>query len=173
MAISAALADVYLGNPHGVYFIEAIDIEHAALTSALHYTNASFGVTGLLDNALLDTASYIPLPFTATLPEKNTDGNQSLDLSISNVTAELVGYIDQMAAAPQSPITLTYRVFLSSQVSASGHYLNQLTPPWRYEVSSVALTATEALMSATKVNIHNRLFPRVRYTRTSFPGLAR
>lgn len=173
MTISSELADVYLGNPDGIYFIEAIDLSHTALASDLHYTNASFRLRARLDNSLPEAATYAPLPFNATLPSKNTDGNQSLELSVSNVTAALVAAIDTMASAPESPISLSYRVFLSTQKDSSGHYLNQLTPPWRYEVSAVSLTAESATMSATKINTHNRSFPRVRYTRTRFPGLAR
>lgn len=173
MAISQELADVYLNNVSGVYLIEAIDIQHAALLSPLYYTNWSKAITGLLDNAEPGSRQFDPLPFTAVLPEKNTDGNQALELSVSNITTSLVQYINIMSAAPQSPITLTYRVFLTTEVNGSGHHINQLTPPWRYEVSSVALTAQEVQMSATKVNIHNRSFPRVRYKRTTFPGLAR
>jgi hypothetical protein len=173
MPISTELADVYMNNPHGIYFIEAIDIEHSALTDPLHYTNASKAITGLLDNAGEDFVQYDPLPFNAKLPDKNTDGTQSLELSISNITTALVQYINIMATAPQEPMRLSYRVFLSTQVSLAGHHLNQLVPPWRYEVSSVSLTAQAVVMSATKVNIHNRSFPRVRYKRTTFPGLAR
>lgn len=173
MPISAELADVYLGNPHGIYYFEAIDIEHDALASALHYTNTSFEFTALLDNQLPDTATFTPLPFDATLPSKNTEGNQSLELSMSNVTAELIDSIRTMTSAPQSPMRLTYRVFLTTQVDGNGHYLNQLDPPWRYEVSQIPVTARELVMSATKINTHNRSFPRERYTRLRFPGLAR
>lgn len=173
MPISQELADVYLGNPSGIYFIEAIDISHVALASSLHYTNNSFEITGLLDNALPDTAKFSPLPFDATLPEKNTEGNQTLDLSVSNITAELIDYITQVTNAPQSPMQLIYRIYLTTQVNAGGAYLNQLIPPWRYDVSSVSVTAQAVQMSATRLNIHNKSFPRVRYTRLTFPGLAR
>lgn len=173
MAISQELADVYLGNPYNVYYFEAIDIAHTALTSDLHYTNNSFHLTGLLDNTTGESAQFSPLPFSAVLPEKNTEGNQSLGLSVSNVTTDLIDYIEQMAAAPQSPMELTYRVFLSTQKNASGAYMNQLVPAWRFEVSDVIAREQQITMSATKLNTHNRSFPRVRYTRITFPGLSR
>jgi hypothetical protein len=173
MAISAELIDVYTGNPDGIYYFSAIDLRHAALSVDLHYTNASFEVTGLLDNDIGDSAIYAPLPFDHTFPAKNTDGNQSLDLSFSNVTAELIRYIELMTDAPQDSMELTFRVFLSSQTNGFGHYINQLIPPWRYEVSSVSATADAVTMSATKLNTHNRVFPRVRYTAVGFPGLVR
>lgn len=173
MPISQELADVYLGNPDGVYFIEAIDLAHSALASTLHYTNSSFGITGLLDNAQPEHASFLPLPFDAKLPNKNTGGNQSLELSVSNISTTLVQHIVRMTEAPQESIQLAYRVFLSTQVDPAGHHINQLVPAWRYEVSSVVVTGDAVQMSATKVNIHNRSFPRVRYTRITFPGLSR
>ena len=173
MAISAELQDVYLNNPANIYFFEAIDLDHQVLAAALHYTNSSKSFVGLVDNAGSATNQYTPLPFSITLPEKNTEGNQSLNISMSNVTTRLVAYINSMASAPQSPIQLTYRVYLSTQKNVSDEYLNQLTPPWKYEVSSVSLTQDAIIMSATKLNTHNRSFPRVRYTRTAFPGLAR
>jgi len=173
MAISNELADLYMNNKSGVYFFEAIDIQHAALDGPLHYTNWSTAVNGLVDNAGSAFNAYISMPFTAVLPEKNTDGNQSLELSISNVTTALVAYINIMTAAPQSPIDITYRVFLTGQVDGSGNYLNQMNPPWYYEASAVSVTADSVVLSATKLNTHNRSFPRKRYTQVDFPGLAR
>jgi len=173
MAISAELADHYIGNVHGIYYFEAIDISHPLIPSDLHYTNASFQLEGLLDNTGSATAIYLPLPFTANIPEKNTEGNQSLDLSFSNVSAELVPFVDAMIGGPQQAMSLTYRVFLSSQTNGSGHYLNQLVPAWKFEVSSATFVEDVVTMSATKLDIHNRVFPRVRYTRLAFPGLDR
>jgi hypothetical protein len=173
MAISAELQDVYLNNPHGIYFMEAIDIDHAILDTTLRYTNASKAFEGLIDNSGTAAALYTPLPFTIVLPDKDTDGTQSLDISLSNVTTTLVAYITSITSAPQSAIELTYRIFLSTQKDGNDAHINQLDPPWRYEVSSASLTQDAVVMSATKLNTHNRSFPRVRYTRTDFPGLAR
>lgn len=173
MAISPALADVYLTNPDGIYFIEAIDIAHPALANTLHFTNASFDVVGLLDNAKGGSATFKSLPFAAVLPEKNTQGNQQLQLSVSNITNELIDDILLMTDAPQQSATLEYRVFLTTQKDGSGAHINQLTVPWRYEISSVNVTAEAVTMSATKINTHNKSFPRIRYRRTTFPGLSR
>jgi hypothetical protein len=173
MAISPDLAARYLGNPDQLYDIEAISLSHPALAEDLHYTNASFPIIGLLDNALPGTAEFRPLPFSTTMPSKNTEGSQSLQFSVSNVTAELVAAIAIIESAPQSPLTLLYRVYMSTQKNVDGAYINQRTPPWRFEVSNIATTAEAATFSATKINIHNRSYPRARYTRTRFPALDR
>lgn len=173
MAISTELADVYLGNPHGVHFIEAIDLAHPALPFDLHFTNYTFSIPGLVDNLGTAFNTYVAVPFIITQPSKTTAGNQALELSFSNVNQQLVSYVNTMAEAPQDSITLTFRVFLTTQVDAAGSHINQLNPPWTFEVSSVGMNAQAAIMQATKLNTHNRSFPRVRYRRDNFPGLAR
>lgn len=173
MTISADLADTYMGNPHGIYYFEALEFSHPALTDDLYYTNRSFAIEGFLDNAVPNSNRlFRPIPFDVLKPEKNAEGNQVLEISFSNITAELISVLDIVSSAPQASMTVAYRVFLSSQVDGNGVHFNQLTPPWRYEISAVPVDANAVVMQGTKVNLYNRTFPRIRYRRDTFPALA-
>lgn len=171
MAISAALQEVYGANPDGVYYIQALSITHSALTAPLHFTNWSQEFTGHIEDS--GTARFKRMPFELQWPTKDTEGTQSVGISISNATRGLMQAIRQMTDQPSESAVFHVRVYLTSQTDVNGVYIQQLDPAMQYEVAAISVEQTRCTMSATKLNSHNRQFPRMVYRPDLFPGLSR
>lgn len=168
MAISPELARIYSVAPADVYYIEAVSLYHSALAKPIHITNSTVDVKGEADSALV---TFLSLPFSIKMPDKDTSGSQRMQVSFSAVEQNFLDDLENMARQPYESVDFRYRVFLSNQVNASGYHKEQLNPAWRYSISSFAVNNTEVLVTASKTNLHNRAWPKVLYNAQNFPGL--
>lgn len=104
--------------------------------------------------------------FKATLPEQSTPGLPTFDLEIANVTGLLMPYLD-MAAESDQPVEVTYRQYLSDDLTAPGFILSGLTLQ-KVNAGVLKVTATAGYQ-----NFLYKPSPRRKYTTKEFPGLAR
>lgn len=170
MAISQALQDIYAANPTGAYYFEVVEIEHSALSAPLVMTNASVEANVRVN---VNAARAIPVPFTVVLPAKDTTGTQSFNLVISNREQEILHNFEQMAVRPEEAAIMRYNVFIRGVVSPSGVHQPQYNPAPRYDITAFNVDENSITAIATKVNLHNKRWPRVTYTPSLFPGLDR
>jgi len=169
MTISAALARIYTVAPTGAYYMEALSIYHSALKAPLHMTNASLGFdanVGGHNHAYMES-----LPFSLKLPTKDTSGSQQLAIAFSNVEQDLISDVEAMAAQPYEPAVCLYRVYIRGQIDGEQHHIQQLNPPWRYDINAFVVTGDTITAAAQKSNMHNSGFPKVVYNATNYPGL--
>ena len=97
-------------------------------------------------------------------PSKNTSGQQTLKFAFANATAEAQ---DTIEAALESgePVTVTFRVYLSSDTTA---------PANKPVVMTMTGGTFEGLMvqvEASYYDLLNTQWPRLRYTASFAPGL--
>lgn len=98
------------------------------------------------------------------LPKRDNSGDQALDFAIDNVTGEAQQLIDQALDSLQ-PITLIYRVFLSTDLTAPAER------PYRMRVLSGYAEGTTVQLSAGYFDLLNLAWPRRKYTLAFAPAL--
>ena len=170
MAISSALADIYNANPSGFYYAEVLTIKHSALAQPLVLTNTTVEFELTTDYGV---HTAIPTPFTLTLPTKDTSGSQAMNVVISNREQSILDDVEWMARQPYEPAILTYNVVIKGVVDSSGVHEPQYTPSARYDVTTFTVTEDSIVAMASRVNTHNKRWPKVIYTPDLFPGLDR
>jgi hypothetical protein len=168
MTISVALQRIYNTAPDGAYYMEGISLYHSALSAPLHMTNNPVQFNGKADGI---AAVFTSIPFSVTLPAKDTTGAQSLNLTFSNVQQRLVDDVARMGSKPYEPVICKYRIFIAGSVDAAGDHTEEMTPPLRLDISTFIVTEATIVAAAQKVNMHNKSFPQVRYNPTFYPGI--
>ena len=98
------------------------------------------------------------------LPAKNADGTQDLQFAVGNIDGVVSSAI-RAALESQSKATLTYRSYISTDLSAPSE------KPFTLAIKSGSWTATEVQISAGYMNILDKAWPRRRYTLADYPGL--
>lgn len=111
--------------------------------------------------------TFRPVPMRIRLPDESSDAPAgTVEIEISNVSRELVPYLDA-AAASADPIEIMFRTYLPSDTSAPHE-----TPPLRVQVTGATVTTTAVTLQAGFGDTTNRRFPRLEYTPEDFPCLA-
>ena len=168
-SLSAAIQEAYASAPQDVVILHTLEINHASFTSPIRV------VRDHIDHALTleSTAPHDPstavtfsaFNFDFSLPEVNDQGNPEITISIDNVSAEIVGYLDQ-AAQTATMITVIYRPFLSTDTSAPS-----MNPPLTLTIREAHADIFRVTVKAGFPNLGSRKFPNETYTSERFPGL--
>jgi hypothetical protein len=166
--ISIALQKIYNTAPDGAYYVEGVSMYHSALTKPLHLTNNPVQFGGKADGL---PVIFVSIPFTITLPAKDTTGAQTMNIAFSNVQQRLVDDIARMGSKPYEPVVCKYRIFIIGSLDADGDHDEQMTPPLRLDISNFVVSENTIVAAAKKVNMHNKPFPQVRYNPTFYPGI--
>jgi hypothetical protein len=97
-------------------------------------------------------------------PSKNTSGQQSLKFAFANVTAEAQETVEEALESGQ-PVTVTYRVYLSSDTSAPAN------KPYIMTMTGGTFEGLMVQVEASYYDLLNTAWPRLRYTAEFAPGL--
>jgi hypothetical protein len=165
MAISPELKAVYTTAPVARHYIETLSLEHENLTYVRWITNQAGGWTAKIEDATTQTFEYVP--FAVIAPASEEEGAIRLQVVVDNADRVLMENLEALAATPTTPITLTYRVYLSDDTNIVQN------EPMVLDITHV--TASQFLISfeAGLENIRGRPFPSKLYTIDRYPGLSR
>ena len=167
MPISPELAAVYATAPVDRYYVETLSLEHPAFENGIRFlTNHNGGWIGDMGDGVIATYQYAP--FVAVPPSDADQAAISLQVAIDNAGRELMEELENLSQTPSQPITVTYRVYLSSDPQVL-----QNDPPLVLSVASVTATQDAVTFAATLTNLRNRPFPSMLYTTQLYPGLER
>ena len=168
-ALSAAIAEAYASAPQDEVILHTLEIRHDHFDTPIRVVrdHADHDLT-LEATAPIDPSTevtFTAFSFDFTLPEVNDRGNPEILITIDNVSAEIIGYIDAAAQTPDL-IEITYRPYLSSDTSAP-----QMDPPLTLTVREIEADIFQIRVRAGFPNLANRKFPNETYTSERFPGL--
>jgi hypothetical protein len=167
MPISEELKRVYASAPNDDYYIETLSLEHPTFENGVRYlTNQNGGWIGKLETG--GRAAYQYVPFVSLPPSAEDQAAITLNIVIDNASRELMYELENMAQTPSQPITVVYRVYLSS-----GQETLQNDPPIRLWVSNVVADQRSVSFAATTTNLRNTPFPSKLYNTDLFTGLKR
>lgn len=156
--LSQAVKEAYASAPADEVIYHTIEITHPDF-------DLPVSVVRGFDNITAGGRNWTALPFDLSLPEASAGGSPRLMLTMDNVGPELMAALEA-AAESSEPITVTYRAFLSSDLTT---VVND--PPTELTLSTVSATPTTVTATATLRDIANRKFPRQVYRAEDFPGL--
>lgn len=165
------LNTVRASAPSGVVIVETLEVIHASFTSPIRITNQLQDFTGTLEadapNDGGTPVTFSPAAFDLVLPNSDTGGAEVIDVSISNIDQQAADRLEEAIANP-GPVTLIYRVYLSSDTSVPA-----IDPPTRLSVESATADVSTLRAKAKNADNINRKFPGIIYNTFDHPGLAR
>ncbi len=142
--------------------IPTLELICEAWADSLFLCAGYFDLTATTEDGRLVT--FQACGMDVSLPKTNNEGTQSLGIAIDNVTGEAQARADQANAAGKT-ITMIYRVFLESDLSAPAEH------PLRLDALSAQIVGPTINFNGGYFNLIGTAWPRVRYTADKFPGL--
>lgn len=177
MSLSQAIKEAYASAPLGQVNYDTIEVRHpsfkddAGLPTAIRVVIGYEDIIARLEpEAPLNGGEYVTFvagAFNLTLPGFKEGEVPQLQLSLDNVSREITGYLESAAANPK-PIEVTYRPYLSGDLSGP-----QMDPPVTMVMTSIQAGVFQVTGTATMDDVNNWPFPSKTYTPDRFPGLVR
>lgn len=169
-ALTAAIREAYASAPASEIVYHTLELRHPGFTQPLRVVRDVSPLTARLEaSAPADPLAWVefqPFAFDFSLPEVATGGLPEITITIDNVSAEIISYLDA-AANSADLIEVTYRPYLASDLSAP-----QMDPPLTLTIREASADVFRITARAAYVDLSNRTFPRELYTSERFPGLA-
>ncbi len=166
MPISDALKRVYASAPADRRYIETLSFSHSRFTQSYYFVNDLRDWTFSLETAQLQT--FQRFPFRIVLPTQDRQGNQDLQIAVSNVGRELMDEIRAANEDPSEPIACVLRIYLDLPGTTPEN-----NPPLSLTITDVEASRETVTAVARRADILNRPFPRRVYRIDEFPGLER
>lgn len=176
-ALSDALAEAYAVAPTNVLIYHTLEIRHPDFIDAIGNPTA---VRVVRDNKDLEATLESDAPlnpgevvlfrslfFDLTLPEEGDSGSvPSVTVTIDNVGKILIQNLDR-ATESQEPIQITYRPYLSTDLTSP-----HIRPVLTMTLQTINVDSKKVTAVATYGNLANRKFPSMNYKIMDFPGLS-
>lgn len=156
----ALINQVYASG--GDVIISTLELQCSAWSDSVRICNGFEDQTVTDENSTVKTFSAAGI--SVALPKKNTQGGQTLTFAIDNITGEAQQRIDQALDAG-AEVTMTYRVYLASDLSAPAE------APLALKVKDGKMQNTTVEINAGFFDLINTAWPRVLYTADFAPGL--
>lgn len=166
--LSDALAEAYASDTSEP-IISTLEIRHVSFTQPIRVVNDHHDFTAHLEaDAPVDAGrevTFIACAFELTLPELKQTSSPQIEISLDNVSGEIVAYLDAAANSGEL-IEVTYRPYLASDRSQPA-----VTTPLTLQIQSVSADVFRVKAVAGFPNLANTKFPSETYTSERFPGL--
>lgn len=165
-----ALSEAYASAPSSEIVMHTLEIRHPTFTQPIRVVRDYNDFTATLEaDAPLnagESVNFVGMAFDFVLPEVSKATSPEIEISLDNVSAELIAYLDS-AANSADLIEVTYRPYLYSDPSGP-----QMDPPMTLIVRSVTADVFRVRARAGFADIANRKFPNQVYDTSRFPGLS-
>ena len=176
-ALSEALREAYASAPSNVVILHTLEIRHpdfrdeAGNSTAIRVVRDQQDLIARLEASAPINAGqqvrFVAMGFELDLPPVDIAPVPEIAITLDNVTREIVKHLDE-ASISESPIEVTYRPYLSNDLSGP-----QMDPPITLVITEVEADVQRVTAKARMADIGNKTFPSRLYTATEFPGLAR
>lgn len=161
--LSQALAEAYAAAPCDVIIYHTLEINHAAFTQPIYVVRDNADLVATLETA--ETVTFVRFAFDLMKPEVSVTGIPQCTVEFDNVSREILANV-QLAMADTSPISITYREYISTDLSGP-----QNDPPLTMTLSNIKADVFRVRATASFGDLNNRRFPTEEYTGERFPGL--
>ena len=164
-----AIKEAYASAPAAEVILHTLEFRHASFDAPVRVVLNHTDLTATLEaDAPTDGGSavtFLACAFDFRLPDVQKSGTPEIEISVDNVSGDLLAYLD---AAAQSPtmIEVTYRPYLASDTSAP-----QMDPPLTLVVRTISCDIFRITCRAGYGDLSNRKFPGETYDADRFPGL--
>lgn len=167
--LSQALAEAYASAPADDVILHTLEFRHPSFTTPIRVVRDYADLTATLEaGAPLNAGqavTFVAFAFDFRLPDVLSSGVPEIEITIDNVSRDIIGYLDQ-AAQSASLIEVTYRPYLASDLTGP-----QMDPPLTLVVREATADVFRVVCKAGFGDLANRKFPSQLYTAERFPGL--
>lgn len=167
--LSQAIKEAYASAPNTDVAYHTLEIYHPSFTTPIRVVRDFVDLSAKLEaSAPRDASTYVTFvgyAFDIVLPEVSTTGVPTLQITIDNVARDIMSGLEQ-AITTSTPITVIYRMFLSSDLTAP-----QNNPPMTLTIISISADVFKVTATATFGDLVNKKFPSQVYNIETFPGL--
>ncbi len=161
--LSQALKEAYAAAPADVVIYHTLELDHANFPSPIYVVNDYADLNATLEDAT--PVTFIRFAFRFNRPEVTPNGLPAMSVEIDNVSREILANV-QLAMTSTSLITMTYRQYLSTDLSGP-----QNDPPLTMVLSNIKADVFKVTATATFGDYANKRFPNREYTADDFPDL--
>ena len=175
--LSQALREAYAAAPADVVILHTLELRHPSFVdendhpTAIRVVRDNSDLTARLEaSAPLNPSqmvTFVAMGFDLELPSVDTAPVPEITITLDNVSREIVKHLDG-AAESQSPIEVTYRPYLSTDLEGP-----QMDPPITLVLTEVSADVFRVTGRARMLDVGNKAFPSQTYSAVNFPGLAR
>lgn len=168
-SLSEAIKEAYASAPSSSVVMHTMELRHPSFLAPIRVVNDHANLTATLEaGAPLnggEAVEFSRFAFRFMLPEQTTGGSAEIEIEIDNVDSTIIGYLDA-AAQTDELIEITYRVFLSDDLSAP-----QNDPPLTFILHDVEASVFSVRGRASFGDFANFRFPTDLYDQERFTGL--
>lgn len=165
-----ALKEAYASAPAEEVILHTLEIRHPSFTEPIRVVRDYNDLSATLEDDAPENAgeevTFVAVAFDFILPEVSKSTSPEIEISLDNVSGEIIAYIDAAAQTPDL-IEVTYRPYLDSDTSGP-----QMNPPLTLVMRSVTAEIFRVRARAGYADLSNRKFPNEVYTSERFPGLS-
>ncbi len=172
--LSEALKEAYATVPDETVIYHTLEFDHPTFVDdtgqripgyvVLGNKILSAGIEAEASNNAGQFVDYLPVSFDFKLPPTDPQQNIRLELILDNIGSALTKHFEP-AVEDGRPITVIYRTYLSTDVSAPA------AQPIELSMANIKVTQTEIRGSAMFADLLNRPFPNKRYDPDTAPFL--
>lgn len=168
--LSQAIKEAYASAPTAEVILHTLEIRHPSFTEPIRVVRDRVDLTATLESDAPAnpgaSVTFIALAFDFMLPEVTRSAVPEIEISLDNVSGEIIGYLDAAAQTPDL-IEVTYRPYIASDNSGP-----QMNPPLTLVIREIHCDIFRVVARAGFGDLGNRKFPGEVYSSEIFPGLA-
>jgi hypothetical protein len=168
--LKQAILEAYASAPDNVIILHTLEFRHSAFSAPIRVVRDHADLTATLEaSAPLNAGQAVffsRFAFELVRPEVSSTGVPQCTIEIDNVNRAIVANIEA-ALTTTSPILVTYREFISSDLSGP-----QNDPPITLSVLSVTADVFRIKAVCGFHDLVNRRFPTLAFDSETFSGLA-
>lgn len=161
--LAEALKEAYAAAPSNAVIYHTITLDHSTFATPLYLVRDRVDLNATLETG--EAVTFTGYAFDFKRPEVSIGGLPQLVVEIDNVNQAILAAV-QAASAATDPVTLTYREYLSTDLTAPAN-----DPPMELTLSNVKANVFRVSATATFGDYVNKRFPTQTYDPDRFPGL--
>lgn len=161
--LSQAIREAYAAAPVDVVIYHTLQIDHPAFSQPIYVVRDHVDLVAALETS--EEVTFVRFAFDLLRPEVTPAGVPQCTVEFDNVSREILANI-QLAMQDPSPITITYREYISTDLSGP-----QNDPPLTMTLTDIKADVFRVRATAGFGDLNNRRFPVDEYTGERFPGL--
>jgi len=162
-SLTDAIKEAFASAPVTQVIHNTLEINQTGVQDPIFLVQGMSSLTA--QNEKNETLIFEPCGFQFQLPPSSDEGFQYLTVSIDNIDRRVTVFIET-ALQEVVPVKMTYRPYLSTDLTRP-----QMNPPLAMFLREIQISATQVTGRATFMDLVNRQFPSVLYTRRQFPTL--
>lgn len=162
-SLTEALKEAFASAPTSKVIYNTLEIVQEGVQDPVYLVQARQAIVATDENGIQKV--FEASGFQFSLPPASSEGFRNLNISIDNIDRQVSDFLST-ARSTKVPVKAIFRPFLSDDLSAP-----QMNPPIVLFIKDVSVNPLQVDGSATFMDIVNKKFPSILYTRERFPGL--